>query len=69
MGIAATPKHFVANEAENRRKDLSVEVDEQTLREIYLLPFQLVLKHSRPMCFMTSYVQKLSWLSGIRFDE
>lgn len=52
-GIAATPKHFVANEAENERKTLSVEVDEQTLREIYLLPFQLVMKLSDPWCFMT----------------
>lgn len=54
MGIAATPKHFVANEAENRRIYLSVEVDEQTLREIYLLPFQLVMKLSKPLCFMSS---------------
>ena len=54
-GIAATPKHFVANEAENKRTTLSVEVDEQTLRELYLLPFQLVMKLSDPWCFMTSY--------------
>jgi beta-glucosidase len=54
MGIAATPKHFVANEAEEKRKTLTVEVDEQTLREIYLYPFQLVMKNSSPLCFMTS---------------
>ncbi|KAJ5222799.1 uncharacterized protein N7469_009039 [Penicillium citrinum] len=54
-GIAATPKHFVANETENNRKILTAEVDEQTLRELYLLPFQLVMKHSNPWCFMTSY--------------
>ncbi|CAG8410921.1 unnamed protein product [Penicillium salamii] len=54
-GIAATPKHFVANETENNRKLLTAEVDEQTLREIYLAPFQLVLKNSSPWCFMTSY--------------
>ena len=53
--IAATPKHFVANEAENGRTKLSVQVDEQTLREIYLLPFQLVLRGAEPWCFMTSY--------------
>lgn len=52
-GIAATPKHFVANEAEDERTTTSVEVDEQTLREIYLRPFQLVMKHSDPWCFMT----------------
>ncbi|KAH8673294.1 glycoside hydrolase superfamily [Xylariales sp. PMI_506] len=54
-GIAATPKHFVANDAENQRTTLSVEVDEQTLREIYLKAFQLVMKFSDPWCFMTSY--------------
>ncbi|KAJ5652987.1 glycoside hydrolase superfamily [Penicillium longicatenatum] len=54
-GIAATPKHFVANEAENQRTTLSVEIDEQTLHEIYLKAFQLVMKYSEPWCFMTSY--------------
>lgn len=53
--IGATPKHFVANDAENQRTTLSVEIDEQTLREIYLKSFQLVLKHSDPWAFMTSY--------------
>ncbi|KAF9873873.1 hypothetical protein CkaCkLH20_08607 [Colletotrichum karsti] len=54
-GVAATPKHFVANDTENNRKVLTAEVDEQTLREIYMLPFQLVMKYSDPWCFMTSY--------------
>jgi len=54
QGIVATPKHFVANDAENQRKTLSVEIDEQTLREIYLYPFQLIMKLSKPLCFMTS---------------
>ncbi|CRK15433.1 Beta-glucosidase B like protein [Verticillium longisporum] len=53
--VGATPKHFVANDAENQRTKLSVEVDEQTLREIYLKPFQLVQKLSEPWAFMTSY--------------
>ncbi|KAL2783948.1 glycoside hydrolase superfamily [Aspergillus keveii] len=54
-GIAATPKHFVVNDTENNRKVLSAEVDEQTLREIYMLPFQLLMKWSKPWCLMTSY--------------
>ncbi|RSL89783.1 hypothetical protein CEP51_001062 [Fusarium floridanum] len=53
--FSATPKHFVANDAENRRRFLSCEVDEQTLRELYLLPFQYVMKLAAPKCFMTSY--------------
>lgn len=51
--VAATPKHFVANDAENQRTTLSVEVEEQALREIYLKPFQLVLKLSDPWCIMS----------------
>ncbi|KAM0583485.1 hypothetical protein ACHAP6_008299 [Verticillium nonalfalfae] len=53
--VGATPKHFVANDAENQRIKLSVEIGEQTLREIYLKPFQLVQKLSEPWAFMTSY--------------
>lgn len=54
-GIAATPKHYVANEVETRRRFVSAEVEERALREIYLKPFQLILKHSKPWAWMTSY--------------
>ncbi|KAL4806313.1 glycoside hydrolase superfamily [Aspergillus unguis] len=54
-GIAATPKHFVANDTENNRTKLSAEIDEQTLREIYMLPFQILMKLSKPWGLMTSY--------------
>lgn len=53
QGIAATPKHFVANEAENYRTKLNVDVDEQVLRELYMLPFQIIMKLCDPWCFMT----------------
>jgi beta-glucosidase len=56
-GIAATPKHYVANDTENKRTVLTAQIEEQTLREIYLLPFQLVMKLSEPWCFMTRYVR------------
>lgn len=55
VGIAATPKHYVANEVETRRRFVSAEVEERALREIYLKPFQLILKHSKPWAWMTSY--------------
>ena len=55
-GIGATVKHFVANDVEKRRRFLTAEVDERTLREIYLYPFQLILKNSDPWCFMTRSV-------------
>lgn len=55
-GVAATPKHYVANEVEKRRRFVSAEVGERALREIYLKPFQLILKNSDPWCWMTRYV-------------
>ncbi|MFD7290652.1 glycoside hydrolase family 3 C-terminal domain-containing protein [Streptomyces sp. NPDC059863] len=39
-GVAATAKHFVANDAETDRLTVDVRVDEQTLREVYLAPFE-----------------------------
>ncbi|KAK1962305.1 glycoside hydrolase [Colletotrichum sublineola] len=54
-GIAATPKHFVANESERYRTKMTSQVDCQTLRELYMLPFQLVMRDADPWCFMTSY--------------
>ncbi|KNB09605.1 hypothetical protein FOXG_10148 [Fusarium oxysporum f. sp. lycopersici 4287] len=54
-GIAATPKHFVANDSEKSRTEMTSNIDRQTLREIYMLPFQLVMRDSDPWCFMTSY--------------
>ncbi|KAH7123463.1 glycoside hydrolase superfamily [Dactylonectria estremocensis] len=55
VGVAATPKHFVANEIEQRRRFISAEISERALREIYLYPFQLILKDADPWCWMTSY--------------
>jgi beta-glucosidase len=39
-GVAATAKHYVANESETDRLTLSVRVDEATLHEVYLAPFE-----------------------------
>lgn len=39
-GVGATPKHFVANDSENERRTVDVRVDERTLREVYLAPFE-----------------------------
>ncbi len=54
-GVAATMKHFVANEQEYDRNKISSEVDERTLRELYLKPFQIALEKSHPWCVMDSY--------------
>ncbi|MFC5789836.1 glycosyl hydrolase [Agromyces tardus] len=39
-GVAATPKHYVANDSETDRFTVDVQVDERALRELYLLPFE-----------------------------
>ncbi|MET4923413.1 glycoside hydrolase family 3 C-terminal domain-containing protein [Streptomyces sp. PSRA5] len=39
-GVAATAKHFVANDAETDRLHVDVGVAERTLRELYLAPFE-----------------------------
>jgi beta-glucosidase len=44
QGVAACPKHFVANDSETHRTTVNCIVDERTLREIYLLPFEAVAK-------------------------
>lgn len=54
-GVAATVKHFVCNDAESSRMDASVEIDEQTLREVYLLPFEMAVRDAGTWALMCSY--------------
>ena len=54
-GIGACPKHFVCNDSEFERHTLSVEIDERTLREVYLRPFEMVVKKSNPWMIMAAY--------------
>lgn len=53
--VATTVKHLVANDAEHERTSMSSDVDERTLREIYLLPFELAITEGRSLGVMTSY--------------
>ncbi|KAI5122379.1 hypothetical protein M0805_004136 [Coniferiporia weirii] len=53
--VAATIKHFVANDQEHERTAVESVVSERALREIYLYPFMLAQKHAKPWAFMTSY--------------
>lgn len=53
--IAATIKHYVCNDLEHERNSSDSIVTERALREIYLEPFRLALKHSDPKALMTSY--------------
>ncbi|CRG92310.1 hypothetical protein PISL3812_09367 [Talaromyces islandicus] len=54
-GIAATPKHFVANDQETNRFHVNAIIPNRTLREVYLLPFQMVVRDADPWCIMTAY--------------
>ena len=39
-GVAATVKHLIGNEAEHERTTISSDIDERSLREVYLVPFE-----------------------------
>jgi beta-glucosidase len=54
-GVATTVKHFVGNDAEFERMSMSSVIDERTLREIYLLPFELAVKDGGSLGVMTGY--------------
>lgn len=54
-GIGATPKHFLANEAETERTTVDSVVPDAALRELYLLPFQIIVEDAKPWTIMASY--------------
>ncbi|QDS68320.1 hypothetical protein FKW77_010686 [Venturia effusa] len=53
--VAATVKHFVANEQETHRTTVDSIVEERPLREIYLKPFEIAIRDCSPWALMTSY--------------
>lgn len=63
--VAAALKHFVCNDQENKRMSSNSVLTERSLREIYLMPFQIVQRDAKPMSFMTAYNQ----INGIHCSE
>ncbi|MFD4407778.1 glycoside hydrolase family 3 C-terminal domain-containing protein [Nocardia sp. NPDC058499] len=54
-GPGASVKHFAANNQETERMRVSADVDERTLREIYLPAFERVVRNASPATVMCSY--------------
>jgi beta-glucosidase len=56
-GVAATVKHFICNDSETERMSVDVRVDERTLRELYLAPFEAIVLQAGVWAVMASYNQ------------
>ena len=53
--VAVTVKHFAANDTEIERMSVDVQVDERTLRELYLRPFERTVKEADAWGIMSAY--------------
>ena len=54
-GVGTCVKHFALNNQETRRFTYTAEVDSRAMHELYLKPFELVVKESNPWMIMASY--------------
>jgi beta-glucosidase len=64
-GVGTSLKHFAANNQEFDRFQISSEVDQRALREIYLKPFETAVRQAQPWTVMCAYNR----LNGIYCSE
>ncbi len=64
-GVGACVKHFVGNDTEWERHRASAEIDERTLREVYLVPFEAAVREAGAWTLMAAYNR----LGGIHCTE
>jgi beta-glucosidase len=55
--VAACVKHFAGNNQENGRGTINMDMDERTLREIYLPPFEAAVKEAHVWAVMGAYTR------------
>ena len=54
-GVSSSLKHFAVNSQEYKRMNGDSQVDERTLREIYLTSFEIAVKEGKPDTVMCAY--------------
>ena len=54
-GVGASAKHFAGNNQETNRMTVSAQIDERTLREIYLPAFETIVTREQPWAVTCSY--------------
>jgi beta-glucosidase len=54
-GVAGCVKHFVGNDSETERMTVDVQIDERTLRELYLAPFEAIVRDAGVWAVMAAY--------------
>lgn len=55
QGVACCVKHFALNNKETNRKASDSRCSERAIREIYLKPFEIIIKEAHPLAVMSSY--------------